>query len=392
MTIYFSIYARPSAGFTDQLYQFTTFYKLGLSVGYAYVHSPLLCRRSNESVYEFLDLNSLWPRQRSDAPFAAMPIVQVELSDALLERNRVRDMPGLQDYVRSTVARACRCGRDVVVQFSLAGGRFFFDTIHRSLPHLQDALDLRQRYSAAREREPWPSCFEPDKVRVLVHMRQGDTGVIRTPWQTFIPVWHKFTSAGLMELHDKSQIPSACVTEEDYEHFMTEFTKCFEPQSFSIVFASDGYAHAFRQLLNRSRTLELDAAKLEAIRAAAADYDLRMFAPFRAFPGAVCRIGEDPACLFDLIDCALTADIIVIGTQQRFILKLLACYPNPDRRTPVVILHRMPTLSPYLQGVALAEQSISVVEAHLDGTPVEDVARVVSELSGPRARARFPAR
>ena len=39
----------PAAGFTDQLMQFGAFYKLGLHLGYEYLHTAFISRRSNGS-------------------------------------------------------------------------------------------------------------------------------------------------------------------------------------------------------------------------------------------------------------------------------------------------------------------------------------------------------
>ena len=63
-TTYFTILP-SNAGFTDQLFQFSTYYKFGLSLGYVYKHSTFAnTRHGAEQIFDFLGFNEHFSRNR----------------------------------------------------------------------------------------------------------------------------------------------------------------------------------------------------------------------------------------------------------------------------------------------------------------------------------------
>ena len=54
--VYFT--CKVGGGFTSQLIEFLTFYKLGRSLGYRYVHTPFANKRSSPRVHDFLGVDS----------------------------------------------------------------------------------------------------------------------------------------------------------------------------------------------------------------------------------------------------------------------------------------------------------------------------------------------
>ena len=66
-----------------------------------------------------------------------------------------------------------------------------FQFIWNNINDAYDDIDFNSIYFNARKQMPWKSNYEKNKINLLVHIRQGDTAVIETPWDTYIPVHSK---------------------------------------------------------------------------------------------------------------------------------------------------------------------------------------------------------
>ena len=64
---YFTLFDvdQKKVGFTDILVRWSTLYKLGVSLGYTYVHQPIICKNTTD-VYNFLGFNESFRLRLSD--------------------------------------------------------------------------------------------------------------------------------------------------------------------------------------------------------------------------------------------------------------------------------------------------------------------------------------
>lgn len=367
---YFTIIPASNAGFTDQLMRFSAFYKLGLSLGYSYLHTPFtswrssnvvgskllewldrlpsflyplgafLVRRLLYDVYYFLGFNQHFERRPEDITQlnSAKNVVDLRFSDPFLEANGIASFEELQAFIRTHVAKETGVdGSTPLVRFRLTGKRTnLFTVIHRTIPNFQDQLSLRASYFEARKRNPWTSEFADGKVRVLVHIRQGDIAVLETPTKTFIPLDSR--APGWLSEHSKFEdIRSNLVFQvREYYDFVKGLTSYFDDEIFDILFFSDGYQRAFDRLESNIDKSHVSADNIRALRKNRASYDEKSFGILHEIRNSRCFIGETRSKLYGLIDSTLNADIIITTTQQRMLAKLATFYCNDD--SPIIII------------------------------------------------------
>jgi len=348
--VYFTI--QPTdAGFTDQMIQFSAFYKLGLSLGYSYLHTSFSSQRSGSSsawqqasmaysdVYDFLGFNAYFHKQTVEMIAKSLCEVGLRLDDALLERHGVRMFPDLQAFVGALLLKSGHVETGVLVRFILAGGRDFFGLIQSSIPNYPDGLDLRDIYFEARRARPWMSTCPAGRLKTLIHIRQGDTAVIETPWHTFIPLRPKENA--FIEHRNLADIPNArMMLVEEFRDFLVSLLSHFTFDTLSISVFSDGFKRSFEVLNSERKKLRLTPAQQQWLFASEASYEQRAFEGLRAIPNVRIVLGEDPPQLCDFIHSCLTADLIVTGPQQRLIPKLIATYFTPVNMPVVVVVYR----------------------------------------------------
>lgn len=335
---YFTVWTND-VGFTDKLCQFNAFYKLGRSLNYFYVHSPLQSPRSSLCAFDFVGLNQ-YLSNSARRPIANFSYLDIPIGQPLLEKTG-RSFDNLQNYIRKRVAQAqAQTSQSLVVRFGIGtGGRDVYPIIHKGCSCLPDEVDLFTIYREARRLEPRQSLFTDNKIRVLVHMRQGDTAVIETPGQTFISVWNAKPKEYMQEFDSFEQLSKDHIEVEPFYDFALAFQLQFEDQ-LSLVFCSDGYRAAFDDLFQKIETFHLDDQRMESLQKLREIYDYRKYSSFNSFSEAVVQVGETDQNFCDLVNSAIEAEIIVTGTQQTMIVQLLSRFYDLRRPKIILMLHR----------------------------------------------------
>jgi len=368
------------AGFTDQLVQFNAFYKLGLSLGYHYIHTPFSSERSNASyllvgeapkeistgdaiakwlrkalsryrpvvpdVFDFLGINqALERRSRPNlAECGNLRPLTISLSDNYLLERKIHTFESLVAHVDSLAEQAAGDGEAIpadatLINFRLDGPRLTcFSLIQARFPKFQDGLNLQEIYSEARLREPVKSLYRRHGAKILIHIRQGDTGVVETPWKTHMPVW-SLRKDQLKEYESFDQIESAELLFEvsEYKTFLDELLSRLERSSRSVLVFSDGANRGLRIVERNMAKLGWPPEKIERFKKSRADYDRRQFRCFSGNPDVRLVVGEEPAKLRQLINSAIESDIIIVSNQLRMLPKLVANFCNEDAPKVIVL-------------------------------------------------------
>ena len=204
----------------------------------------------------------------------------------------------------------------------ISGGRKFLSWIHSKIPDFPDQLDLRKVYFSQRKRRPIKSRFIEGKIKLLVHIRLGDIGTVKTPWNTFIPLIGPKKMDEIANLNDAEC--NYILDIKNYYDFIQKFISYFDSELFSIVVSSDGYKAAFKKIKRNIKKFDFDSNQLKALKRIEVTYDQENFSIFKDFKNLVCIVGENDNNLYDLIHSSLMADIIIIGDQQRMLPKLIA--------------------------------------------------------------------
>lgn len=380
--IYFTI--MPSnAGFTDQLFQFNTFYKLGRSLGYNYLHSDFTnARHGSEDIYDFLGFNEHFAGKKLTRKttayrfmgtnnclgkegkswknklkrkvkfwtaytllFREFNFIDIGLGQTVPLDESQEPVEGLKTLIRKLVSQKAKSNskQKNVVRFYLTSGRAFFGAmaplINQQIPYFPDKLDLRSTYFKLRQTRPVPSRYAEGKIKLLVHIRLGDTALIETPWHSFIPLWSDLCVSPLKEYPDRSDgLFGQVMDVDDFVYFLKKFNASFVSDRLSIAVFSDGHKTAFKELFRQIDDLKLSSDKIRALQESAPTYEQKKFSVFDDVKNCVRLVGETNEDLQELVHSALTADVIVVGSHQRMIPKFLATYYDVSLKHPPVII------------------------------------------------------
>ncbi len=359
------------AGFTDQLMQFSAFYKLGLSLGYKYLHTPFVSRRSSRSinlsiferiirkiankfpflrkyylfirresdfdVYDFLGFNQNFNLANTCLETKKLKVVDINLNDDLLKLNYINSFEELQKFIKNHLENKSNLdSQNILVKFRLTGKRTnLFSLIHSNIPNFQDSFSLRSIYFKKRKESPCKSIFLDNKIKMLIHIRQGDTSVIETPWKTYIPLrtLEKMKEYKKLENIEQKQ---GIFHPIDYFNFTTEFISRFDERTFSILTFSDGYQRAFMRLEAHIDKFEFNSTQIKFLKKSRKSYDKIYFKEIQKLKNSKCFVGESSRNLSNLIHSTLNCDIIITSNQQRMLPKLVENYCNAIK--PIVII------------------------------------------------------
>lgn len=391
--ISFSVRPWENVGFTDQLLQFSSLYKLGRSLGWAYRHQDFTNQRSSASVFDYLGFNeymhSVSKSQRDHEREEEPTEISLHLSDVDLGRAGVSSLYDLQEFVRlkaNSILEENGFPFGTTFSFSLKKGssRSFFSLIDMAIPDLPDQLDLFSGFRECRSGICQSGAFQDRPIKLLFHMRLGDTAFLKTPWNSFI---YREFSGGVYRKPTQSETLAdlAYIVPADYLRVARSLLSFFPPGTVSCAFHSDGYGRLYREVLAHSTHLGLSSDQIVELQEAGKSYDAIQFAEFDTIEGANLFIGERDDYLFDLIDTIFSADLIVIGRIQRMIPKFLAVYANTTSPRKVLVIGK-DQRHPNYSGLGLGEDKakfagISVETGSLDGQVGSSLHRLLPEFS-----------
>mgnify|MGYP001766362425 CR=1 FL=1 len=373
--IYFTVVPSEKSGFTDQLLQLTVLMTIGKSLNFRFYHTKLVSVRSSGilenhgsgqgkemtsgafgtmeppskydllDIYDFLGINEYL--HSISSPLDGQPIVvpEIKLSDELLRTRQISSYGGLLTYISSlTDCDSCHRSEIMLVRLSVEGQRTFYKYVVDDIRFQKFALNFGKIYNQTRKNLPHPSLFSgTNGKKVLVHVRQGDISVIRTPWRTYIPV-DKRIEGWMGEFHDIAEIKSLrdvnqLLFPDDFRRFLSSFHECIEPDGYEMLLFSDGYERAFQMIFGRLQTFRFNEVHKQALINSSEKYNDEIFKDFDALPNCRRFVGESVNQLFDLVDSVINADVVVVGVQQRMIVKLIAQF-CPDSGPVVIVLFR----------------------------------------------------
>lgn len=357
--VYFTI-ELEKAGFTDQLIQFIVFHNLGTSLNFIFSHTKLQSSRSfvknksddqnrsegqekdqYEDVYDFLGLNKFFTGI-SHKILGSDDVKRVDLemeNDSYFFNRGIAQKKHLVTYLKlKLLTEITSPGDYVLVRFRLKGHSSFFKMFNSSKEYYSFQHDLRSVYNHARELKPQTITYKKKSRPFFVHIRQGDTGVIKTPWDTYVFVWGIKNNAykeisSFRDIQDDSIIRT-----DEYYSFIKDFLHCFDDHFFSVRIFSDGFQRTFQKAYQNQEALGWTDTQISRLKNHELTYDQNSFEKFSRLDGVKTCIGEKNTKLYELIHSLLHAEVVIIGTQQRMIPKLLSVYCNPSNMPLVIVL------------------------------------------------------
>lgn len=354
--IYFTINVNK-AGFTDQLSQFSIYYALGMYLEFNYLHTPLRSFRSNTPRYNpyvfisktknlfYLVLNKFFKKEDIfdhigiNKHFDGIEyklnnkkfenVIEIHFFENFIEENNIKNFEDLKEYILKKIqAGTISQGKNILIKFVHVKGMKQTWWIEEKIGPAAQYLDIKNIYNKTRVSDPVKSLFpDNEKTNILIHIRQGDIGIIETPWNTFIPVAKNHPGfmkehSSVEDINNYGNFPKREFCPFEFHTYIKGFLKKLPGHKFSIRVFSDGYIRSFDIVVRNIKKLNLDRNKKKLLLSSFENYEKKQFGIFNNIENCECVIGETGDKLKLLIRAAIDSDIILCSEQQYMIPKL----------------------------------------------------------------------
>ncbi|MFK7956405.1 MAG: hypothetical protein AB8B96_09940 [Lysobacterales bacterium] len=223
----FTVELHPTVGFTDQLNQFFILYTLGTQIGFSFVPADVVSSRNTGDMWHELNLNRFFVSSKSIPDLSGRQRVSIDIRAS---RNG-KGFSNICDMLADLRVAIAAQPDDAIMVFRLAGDRNVFLHLFETLP-ASAFEDLRQRFDRALTHSGFQSPFSSKaQLRVLIHIRKGDTAQIETPWEGDLALWHDRASLAVNHRPDEVATLRAVARRLALE---------FASKSVEIVVFSDG--------------------------------------------------------------------------------------------------------------------------------------------------------
>ena len=382
----------PCIGFTDHLSTFNTYNRLGKYLGFEYLHTSACSKRSSKLIYKFLGFNRKFKvgedilcsriifRVRVLLSFCKYKNIFLRFNENTVSELSLNSFEDLIRYIRTLTS--CNSWRPLLVRFS-GRNRKIYQWIHANLTCIDSSVGLRTSYFISRKLDPWKSKFQDSSIKILIHIRQGDTALIPTPWDTFITTKNRIREINSVQLSEIRY-----TNPNDYFRILNHIIEEINSRKYSIVVCSDGYKRAFQKINKEIRRLSLSTNQVKQLKQIELGYEDKMFSPFKCVTNCVSVIGESNSSLFDLIHSAMLADLIIIGDQQNMLVKLMINYADNLNPPIIVHLHNRKQVREFGRGEGLDATNLKIISINMNNINKDVIKQIGEELVKKRNQNR----
>lgn len=386
-------------GFTDQLIGFSFLYKLGKGLGLKYHHTRLSSHRSTvpflfypyskeklpdedqSDVFDFLGLNSFLSKQFAQGLIDNFDDVRINLEATLLRNGRINSAESLVDEMKIILRPYMKRNRSLLLIFECAPATYFKYFAYVAL-QTEHELNFRKIFDQQKRELPLQSKFKENTIKVMVHIRQGDTGTIKTPWNTFIPTWY-MADGKYTQFKNREDIPSHLLIDViDFYGFLKDLLSTVEDLPFSTVLYSDGFKKTFRAIYQSYKSAHISKHEIEKLREIEEEYDEMEFGRFRNLQGVEAVVGEDVEKLYDLIHSFMEANVLIFGTHGTMIPKFLATYADKTNMPLMICLYK--AHKPYMGHLGFDNSADYLLYVNLYDYDVKKISRKIEEYLSKR--------
>ncbi|MGH7885231.1 MAG: hypothetical protein ACRENO_06000 [Thermodesulfobacteriota bacterium] len=280
--IYFTIIPTAASGLSDKLNQFNALYRFGRSLGFTYYHTNFKSFRSSNlplnrrpslsarihrafqttirtlkfnvlpkyyvDIFDYLGFNQFF-RNNTNLNLEDFVKVEIKLSDDFIFEKNIGSSADLKNYINNLLY-GCSDDKKLLI-FNVKHGRKVLALIYFDIPKHPEQFGLRNYYLSLKNKQKFASEFDKEKLKVLVHIRRGDTSIVKTPWNTFISVWLMCKES--KEIADL--ISHKHVDISEYNCFLEKSISYYGIDKFSTLIFSDGFKRAFSIIYQNNQEL-----------------------------------------------------------------------------------------------------------------------------------------
>lgn len=245
-------------------------------------------------------------------------------------------------------------------------------------PFVPDEINFREIYIRSREKHKWPALFQKSKIKLMIHIRQGDTSIIKTPWNTYIPAWRKIDGY-YSEFGRKEDIDTyEDIEVDEFYRFLKDFFHHFQESYFSSLLFSDGFKSAFEVIISHKSKAGGQEKQIQELNELQKTYDEKVFKNFYHWDKMKTIVGEDKNNLFNLIHSFIESDIVVIGTQQKMVPKLLKLYCKPENMPFLITLYKEE--QPYVNYLGIGPEYRHMLNVNIDNYDMKNIASTLNNF------------
>jgi hypothetical protein len=384
-------------GFTDQLIGFNLLYKMGRGIGLKYHHTPLSAHRSSDpfmldpitqaqrnksgesprkpqDVFDLLGVNEYLNNKSTNAVNPHEKIV-LNLNLTLYGSDGIDSYESLLEEMKVILYSFLKKKKEILLVFQ-AEPRTYFHFYKYISDQKKYDIDYSECYKKFNSHGDWKSEFIPNSTNILVHIRQGDTGTIKTPWNTFIPVWLE-TEGRCTQFKNERDIPGhKRIYPEQFYRFLKDLQSKLEIKCSTVVF-SDGYKKTFRFIYKCFKKKSISLEEIEKLKKIEPQYNQLQFNKFNNLPNTRTVIGEEVDKLYSLVQSLFDTNIIIAGTQALLTPKFLATYGNRVKMPLLILLYH--TEKPSLEIIGFKESAPFLMFVDVENYNISDIANRVSK-------------
>lgn len=369
--VYFTIFPKRT-GFNDQLNQFSALYRMGRAMGFKYYHSDLISIRSSYppinykipvfiefqrffirliriikinfqngfrfNIFDFIGFNEYFGRYSIEVDPSQFEKIEILLRTDFVNENKVTSV---SDYIRSINSIVSSTdSHKILLVFRVKSGRKFLRSISNSIPKNPDQLSLGENFINLKNNRRWTSKFDNEKIKVLVHIRKGDSSILKTPWNTYIKISQIFKKIfqESKNFHDLKY--SNYFEIQDYKLFTEKLISHYGNDKFSLLFFSDGFKRAFSNLIRKNKEYKFTRYQIKKLIDMEKSYDEKAFKDLEQLKGAELIIGEDSDKLSALIYSIFEADIIITSSTSGMIKIFVENFFNINNMPFVIFFYK----------------------------------------------------
>jgi hypothetical protein len=321
----FIIKVRLGSGFTDQLNQFLILYTLATQLHLRYLPARISTKRNTGNTWADLALSERLAQPGSVVNDMGQPNTAIHVDD---NRNGVR-YSRLSDVLADLRVAILKSEPNDILAFQLNGNRDVLMHLLGDLP--ASAFErFRLAFDDSLADSGIPSPFEHHKrLRVLFHIRKGDTARIETPWEGALTLWHNQAAVSF-----SNQPEDVTILRSVARRLSTEFG----PDLIELVIFSDGYE---RTALLLDKTLSNSSVfsngRKDIIRAILQEKTMELEL-FGQIPGSKLFIGERHDYFKQLLLGIREADVIITNGVQRLPSKVLGALPSRSTKQRLIVV------------------------------------------------------
>ncbi|TVQ05930.1 MAG: hypothetical protein EA359_01995 [Balneolaceae bacterium] len=376
------------SGFTDQLFGFKLLYEIGTSLGLEYTYTPLESIRSSipfsefgekeststsekkdinhekpDSIFNFLGINQ--SLAQLSKPLQGDEVYNADINLDLLVKNdgSIKTFDQLLKTVNQALLPFIYRNRPTVYCFR-ASARFYFP-FNKLIPKTTESIiDYQKFFQNKLDSTNFKNKNDSCKFNIFLHIRQGDTAVIQTPWNTYIPVWYKFKDKYKQLTRSDELNEAGFISIQDFYSFYITLLENLDANQFATHVYSDGFKKAFLLIYKYSKRKDITQKEINRLKSVQVNYDTDQFSVFRKIPNTKMVIGEELSKMYEYIHDFMKADILITGTQQIMIPKLVASYFHEDEMPLLIILYRNKSLD--IDYLGLNEVQGNIIQVNIE--------------------------